>query len=814
MKSLITLLLLLSLGLSLQAQISGKVQDDQQSPLSLINIRLLTATDSSFVQGTQTDEAGRFTIPISTPGQYFLRFTAIGQADQYIGPLTITDSTKMMELGAISMSEQALELEGVEVVAKKMLLQQNKEGTVINVGSSVMTQGSSALQVLERSPGIFIDQRNNTIALNGQNGVSILLNGKRLQLTVAEVVSMLEGMSADNIEKIELLTSPSAKYEAAGAGGLINIVLKKNREVGTNGSLSVSGGFGEGPKTMNSLRLTHQNARSNLSASYSYTLDHSATGFHAIGSNVVPVLGGAFDFDFLNYSEQKLSSHNLNLGYEQNLSENTVLGGSLLWQKSQRRFGVLNLANYSFSRDSLLRARININGNNRWDNVISNLYLERTWGEKGKVKLDLDYLRFDSENPTLASSQFLNLKEEQVQPEGDFFTAANRGRSHTQIDIGVLKVDAEKEFASQLKWEGGIKASYSQTANNAQIEKKEQESWQLDARSTTSVDLIETIGAAYSSFHYPIGRSMELSLGARFEYWERQSPSSTVTFGRLFPSLFFSKQFSERSQFQFSYTQRITRPDYNDLASFLVYNGPLSVFTGNPLLKPTITQNARLAYQHNALNFSMTYKYDENPIVRYQVVENAEGDLVLVSPQNMAYQKNLSLQTDIPVDVTPWWSFNMGIVGSLREFQLTHTKEQVVKGYMTYNLYGNHNVELSKSLSLELSGWYNGSAYDGSRHYKGFGMLNAGLRKQLKNDQGSFQLTVTDVFKSMRIFSDFGNLTQEAFQSRAEVDYRPESARSRIVRLSYFRTFGNKKIKTDRDRMAGSDEERARIQSE
>lgn len=814
MKSLITLLLFLGFGINVQAQLHGSVLNDQESPLPFINIRLLAATDSTFVRGTQTDEEGQFTIELSSPGQYLLRLTAIGQADKYVGPFTVNSITQVVKLGRINMTEQALELEGVEVRAKKMLLQQNKEGTVINVGSSVMTQGSSALQVLERSPGIFIDQRNNTIALNGQNGVSILLNGKRLQLTVAEVVSMLEGMSADNIEKIELLTNPSAKYEAAGAGGLINIVLKKNREVGTNGSLSLSGGFGEGPKTMNSIRLTHQNTRANLLASYSYTLDHAATGFHGIGSNVVPALGGAFDFDFRNNNEQKLSSHNLNLSYERNLSKNTLLGGSLLWQKSQRRLAVLNLADYNFSSDSVLHARININGNNQWNNVISNIFLERTLGEKGKAKLDLDYLRFDSENPTLASSQFSNLKREQVQLDGEFFTTANRGRSHTQIDVGVLKVDAEKEFASQLKWEGGIKASYSQTANYAQIERKEQESWQLDTRSITAVDLIESIGAAYSSFHYPLSSSTELSLGARFEYWERQSPTTNVAFGRLFPSVFFSKQFSERSQLQFSYTQRITRPDYNDLASFLVYNGPLSVFTGNPLLKPTITQNARLAYQYSALTFSMTYKHDENPIVRYQVVENAEGDLVLISPQNMAYQKNFSLQTDIPVDVTPWWSFNMGIVGSIREFQLTHTKEQVIKDYMTYNLYGSHNLELSKSLNLELSGWYNGPAYDGSRHYKGFGMLNAGFRKQLKNEQGSFQLTITDLFKSMRIFSDFGNLTEEGFQSRAEVDYRAESARSRIVRLSYFRTFGNKKLKADRNHKAGADEERSRIQTQ
>ncbi len=813
MKTWITLLLFLITSVFVKAQISGKVLVEEGESAAFVNVLLLHSEDSSLVKGGQSDLEGNFELLNVPSGNYRLRLSAIGLADWYSEAFLLVEGS-VKDFGPIRLSTAAIALEGVEVTAKKMLLQQSAEGTVINVGSSVMTQGSSALQVLERAPGVFIDQRNNTIALNGQNGVGIMINGKRLRLSLQEVVAMLQGMSADNIEKIELLTSPSAKYEAAGSGGLINIVLKKNEGIGTNGSISLSGGYGEGEKVMASARINHSAGETQAYASYTYSLDEMADGFYGVGTNIVPVFGGQVGFEILNNNYRRLTNHNLNLGAETKISEQTIFGGSLILQRSGNRNTVVNLVEYDLNPDSAINMNIQINGDNPWNNLLSNVYLERALAGQGKLKLDIDYLRFDSKNPTLARSQYFNKEDHRIHPGGRFFADANRGSSRTGINIGVFKLDFERTFQDKLKWEAGLKGTYSKTSNLAQIERQENNDWILDDRSVTAVDLYERIAAAYTSFYYPFSPSTELTLGARYEYWERTSPEDRRVQKRLFPSLFFSHGWQETSRLQLSFTQRVTRPDYNDLASFLRYNGPISVFTGNPLLKPTISHNLRLAYQWQAYNFSLNFVHEENPIVRYQVVENEAGDLVLVSPQNMFYQRNIYFQTDLPVQLQAWWNVNLGFTAGPRKFHLSHTKEQVEKQYWTYSLYGNQTIDLPWGTSLELSGWYNAPSYDGSRRYKGFGMLNGGLKKQLKNNQGSIQFTVSDLFKSMRIVSDFGNLAEEAFASSADVVYRAESGRTRIYRISYFHNLGNAKLKTKGERQAGAAEERSRVRSE
>jgi len=177
-----------------------------------------------------------------------------------------------------------------------------------------------------------------------------------------------------------------------------------------------------------------------------------------------------------------------------------------------------------------------------------------------------------------------------VFPNNDIYANANRGQSNTDINIGVVKLDYEKTFDAGAKLESGFKTSFSQTNNKGKIERLEDDIWVTDARNTTNLETKEVIGAVYSSFHYPINESTKINLGARYEYWDSQFSDATLnrSFGKLFPSIYFSKQFSESSNLNISYNKRITRPDYNDLASFLVYNGPTSVFSGNPLMNKVI----------------------------------------------------------------------------------------------------------------------------------------------------------------------------------------------------------------------------------
>ena len=232
------------------------------------NVRLMQSADSVFVQGEVTDINGSFTI--SPPdGSYFLQVTLIGYADWF---------SKSFEIGVnsnysfedIVLEEDVIALDGVEVTAQKLLIEENAEGTVVNVGTSIMTQGSSALQLLQGSPGVIVDERDNNVLLNGQTGTLVMINGKRVRMSTSELVTFLSGMSADNVDKIELLTNPGAKYDAEG-GGIINLVLKRDDRQGTNGTLSLSAGYGHGQKETVSLNLSHREEKMAYYGSYSFS---------------------------------------------------------------------------------------------------------------------------------------------------------------------------------------------------------------------------------------------------------------------------------------------------------------------------------------------------------------------------------------------------------------------------------------------------------------------------------------------------------------------------------------------------------------
>lgn len=223
---------------------------------------------------------------------------------------------------------------------------------------------------------------------------------------------------------------------------------------------------------------------------------------------------------------------------------------------------------------------------------------------------------------------------------------------------------------------------------------------------------------------------------------------------------------------------------------------------------------AKIGYQFKACNFSLQFQRDDHPIVRYQITNNEENDLVIVAPQNVVFQNSIALQVDLPWNIANWWSVNVGAVPAWRQFKIDYTPQTVQKDYLTFNVYGSQTFKLPFDCSLEISGWYTGPFYEGSKRFDGFGMLNGGLKKELKNDRGSFQLTLTDLLKSMEIDSYFGKITEEVFAVKSKVRYHSESSKSRIIKLTYFHSFGDNKTAPKRQRKSGAEEEKARIRQE
>ncbi|MDW7691461.1 TonB-dependent receptor [Flammeovirgaceae bacterium SG7u.111] len=795
------------------AQVQGKIYDNKGTSLPYTNVILMNATDSSFVKGSVTDPSGNFLINNIPNGKYFLSISSIGYRKMFTNTFFINTETKAKTFDDLSLEEEATYLEGVEVRAQKVMVEQNPEGMVVNVENSIMTKGSSALQLIERSPGVVLDQRNNTLTLNGQSGTLIMINGRPVRMSAEEITNLLKGMSADNVQKIELLTNPSAKYDADGGAGIINLVLKKNESQGTNGSASVSFGYGYGQKETVSLNLNHRTGNTNYFGTYAFSNDDTYSNWRGIGTSVMSVFDGKTAYDFKSQTEQNNKSHNLQLGMEREMSESLFAGATLMYNHSVIKNDVLNEADYWFANDPFMSAQININGQNTWDNLNATFYAEKTFSEKSKLKLDADYLYYSNNYPTVVYNEFFDENGQPFDPSNAVFVENNRGESGTDIQIGVLKMDWEKTLNDKINIETGVKGSYSETSNFAIIEEARDGEWGLDPRNKTESQIDEIIGAAYASLYYSLDSNTNITLGARYEHWTRDfgDPALDQNSGKLFPSLFINRKLTSNTSLQFVYNRRISRPSYNDLAANLTYNSPTSVLAGNPYLQPTIADNLRLSYLIKDINIALVYTHETNPIVRYQVSELKDTELAVIAPQNMTYQKNFALQTNIPLQLFSWWSVNVGGSVGIREFQLSHTKEQVVKDYFAYNTYGSNTFSLPFNITAEISGFYNSDHYYGSMKAQGFGQMNIGLKKNLKDNKGSFQFSITDVFETMQYENELGTLTEEAYNSQFNVIFRPESGDTRIYRLTYSKTFGNTKLKGKKQRQGGSNEEKSRV---
>jgi outer membrane receptor protein involved in Fe transport len=820
MSKLSFLLCCVLLAQTVSGQISGRFTTTTGQPVPFANVLLLNGVDTTLVKAVLTDEKGAYRIEHTSSGRYILRFSSMGFQIWNSPAFELTALQKAHDLGSQVVSEDARQLGEVVVEAGKPLFQQQPEGIVVNVQSSLLTKGSTALAILERSPGVMIDYRNNSIALNGKSGVTVMLNGKLIRMPVEQLVSLLNGMSADDIQKIELLSTPSSKYDAEGSAGMINIVLKKDKQQGTNGTLSLTGGYGYREKASGSINLSHNTLKVNSYGSYTYSLNRSYSDIDILSYQNMPAFGGKMEVLGWDTTDLMQHNHDATLGVDVKLNQRTSIGASLTYNASKAATVNTPDAYYHLLPDSLLTFNGRIDRVNRWRNLVSSVYLEKELSQGSKINVDMDYLYFKNDNPSQVYSSLLDESGKQVTANDSLFSPHQKGFANTVIQVGVLKADYSKQLSDKIKFEGGIKGTYTNSKTLSRIESLIDGHWVNRTETINEMRMREGIAAAYASANILITSSLSLTAGARYEY-ARTIMEDTRTGKRtvdrklatLFPNIFLSKKVNDHAELQLSYTKRITRPSYNDLASFVAYSDPTAVYAGNSLLKPTITNNIKLGYNYDAYSFSLIFSRDDHPIARYQLSESPAANLLYVSPQNLVYQNNITFQTTLPVKVNDWWDMSYSFTGGLRQFKADHTLQPVKKSYFGYSLNFTESFKLPKNFSAELTGWYNAPSYNGTIKVGRMGTVSAGVKKELKNNAGSLQLSVSDIFTTMNFSVYYGTIAEEAFQIKNEVKINLESGRSPIFRLSWSKPFGTGTLKASK-KEGGSKDERDRIRKD
>ncbi|MEP6646209.1 MAG: outer membrane beta-barrel protein, partial [Saprospiraceae bacterium] len=496
--------------ISAQSSITGIIKDDKEQTVPFANVLLLSSKDSTLVRGGVSDNTGHFEINSITPGSYILRVSMIGLTNYFSESFTTTGQSPPKDLGVIHLAEDAVIMNGVEVVAKKPLFEQKIDRLVVNVANSITSSGTNALEVLERTPGVIVNHQSNTLSLSGKSGVVVMINGRINYMPADAVVRLLAGMSSDNIDKIEVITTPPAGFDAEGNAGYINIVLKKSLDDGLNGSVGASLGYGKGEQINVNLNFNYRKGKANLYGDYSYSRDGAEQVF-AFYRRIL-LNGDILETDTRSVRDPETNNHNARLGLDYQLDKKNVIGVLVDGYDTRWTMDAVNTS--LISRNTHLDTAIMINNHelNQWKHIGGNVNFQHTFAEGRQLTFNADMLAYKDNNPTEYDNRYSD-------GENNFlFTNNTRAHKITPINIKVGNMDYTSGLGKNMKIESGFKASLSHFSNDVGVDYKQNAEWTEDPALTAKYDLNEKIFAGYVSYETPTIANINLKAGLRYEY--------------------------------------------------------------------------------------------------------------------------------------------------------------------------------------------------------------------------------------------------------------------------------------------------------
>lgn len=810
MKSCLTLVLSL-FGFTLLAQegqIHGSLQNAASEPLIFANVALYRSSDSTLVKAEASDETGKFRFIQIPAGNYWLQASYIGLPEYQQNEVVVTGD-KDLDLGILRFAESVIELETALVKADRALVEIKPDRTVFNVSGTINSAGSDALSLLRKAPGVLVDNNDN-ISVLGRSGVQIYVDGKLLPLNGDALSAYLNNLQADQIDRIDIISNPGAKYDAEGNAGIIDIHLKKDKNHGANGS--INGNISQGRYLRENLGA-NGNFRNGLMNIFGNGSLYKGQGFNNIDFTSTQ---NGLSLDEINRFGNKFEGYEARLGTDFFIGAHHTVGFLVSQGQHMANRSTFNRVSIASQQqptqiDSVLlasttgeddRFRNTFNLNYRYDN------------RKGRIlNVDADYGLFRNESKRNQPNRYYDASEQTLLTE-----IINEFDTPTDIDISTLKIDYEQDLWGG-KWALGAKGSRVASDNTFLVYEVEDGLPVLNDRTSNTFDYDEDVYAGYTNYSRAINDTWSFSAGLRVEHTdatgdlkaflpELQEPAVELNYTNWFPSAGLTWQLSQKQTLALNYGRRINRPDYNVLNPFNNQLSQLSYEKGNPFLRPEIVNNLELGYTLNyRYNFKVAYSKTSDQITRLIGPDEDDPRASFISWENLAEQTIWSANISAPFNVTKWWSAYVNLSASHQDNQADYGDGAIVDlQAFTYNIYQQSTFTLPFGFKGEISGWFSGPGiWGGVFAYDPSWSLDLGLQKRFLNDKMNVRLNVSDIFYESYWsgVSSFNGLVSTG-------SGRWDSQR---VSLSISYDMGNSNVKS-RKRKTGLEEEAGRLGSE
>jgi outer membrane receptor protein involved in Fe transport len=791
-------------------RIVGTVVDGSQKTIESSTITLHKAKDSAVAKISVADQNGRFEFEKIADGKYFVSASAVGHEKGYSETVEITAQKSTVTLKTIELVPLTKSMSAVTVSAKKPLVEQKLDRMIVNVDASVTNVGASALEVLEKSPGISIDKDGN-ISLKGKDGVMVFIDGRPTHLSGLDLANLLHSMNANQLDQIEIMTNPPAKYDAAGNAGIINIKTKKSKQLGYNGSANVGYGQGYYPRFNEGINLNYRVNKVNVFTNLSHNYNS--------GRNVLTIQRNFHDantgeiksqFDQTATMKNELNSFNGKVGMDYFASKNTTVGFVVTGFTSDRSFLNKNVTDiYETQTATTEQTKAISSANQDWKNFSTNINFRQVLDTSGtELTADLDYIMYDSKNYTSLDNAYLDLLGN---PKGRPDTLL--GTLPQNIKIYSGKVDYTHPLRKGARFDAGLKSSFVRTDNDADYDSLLNGQRVNDLSRSNHFIYEENINAAYVNLSKPFNKKWSGQFGLRMENTNATGHSTGFvydglqsvfvpfdsTFRRhytqLFPTAYIQYTKNKNNSFVLNYGRRIRRPDYQSLNPFINFLDKYTFQEGNPNLKPQFSHNIELSHTYKGA-ITTTLNYTRTTDIIQNVIEQHEAtNETFVKRENIAKQRQFGIAVNASNPITKWWKSNIYVNLFNNKFDGTVTSDHINIDATTLMLNGSEQFQISKTLTGEISGFFRTPGIEGVIQTKPFGMVAFGMSKQVMKNKGTLRVNLRDVFNTQyfRGVSKYGTV-DAAFQEHSD---------SRVINIGFTYRFSKGKI-NQRKRSNGS----------